>query len=193
MKLIQDLITKLKHVSLLSIIIFLLKVFLASIIIYLTTYVKVRSEINATRKDIELLTQKVESVKLEYLKKIEDYKNELNIKYELEKTLINSKVEAYQIATSLKIAILRRKNNMGSEKKLNQQLFDKIPELLIKLGSQVQLRNDFKDEIKEMEDGYNGIVSYIEQLRKSGAKTYSINLDKLETTIDKIQTKLLEK
>lgn len=160
-------------------------------ILYVITYIKKRSEINATKQDIELLTEKVESVKLDYLKKIEEYKNELTIKYELEKILVNSKVEAYQIATSLKIAILKRMNNMGNEMELNQQLFQKIPDLLIYLDSQVRLHNDFKVEMNELQNNYNDIVRYIEGLKVAGAKNYTINFDKINGTIDKIQTKLL--
>lgn len=192
MKFIQELKSEMKDVNLSKSIIFLLKVLLASLIIYFTTYINIRSEIDATRKDIELLTQKVESVKFEYLKRIEEYKSDLNIKGELEKTLILSKVEAYKTATSLKVAIIKRKNMMGSEKELNDQFFDKVPELLILLGSHVQLRNEFKDELKEIENNYNQIVLYIEQLRNSGAKTYSLNLDGIETALDKIQVKLLK-
>lgn len=178
--------------NVINLILLIFNILLMLFIIYIITYVKKRSEINATKKDIELLTEKVESVKLDYLKKIEEYKNELTIKYELEKILVNSKVEAYQIATSLKIAILKRVNNMGNEMELNEQLFQKIPDLLIYLDSQVRLHNDFKVEMSELQSNYHDIVRYIEQIKVAGAKNYSINFDKIIGTIDKIQTKLLE-
>ncbi|MDH7605496.1 MAG: hypothetical protein QHH13_11385 [Melioribacter sp.] len=131
-------------------------------------------------------------MKLDYLRRIEEYKKELNIKYELEKTLINSKVKAYQIATALKETIIRRKSNLGIEKDQMQEIFKNIPELLIHLNSQVHLKNMFQEEIKAMQESYNGIVSYIEQLRTSGTKTYVINLDTIDSNLEKIQEKLLQ-
>ena len=175
-----------------NLILLVFDILLILLILYVITYVKKRSEINATKKDIELLTEKVESVKLGYLKKIEEYKNELTIKYELERILINSKVEAYQKATSLKIALLKRMNHMGNEIELMQQLFQKIPDLLIYLDSQVRLHNDFKAEMSELQKNYNDIVCYLENLKVAGAKTYSINFEKINDIVDKIQIKLLE-
>jgi len=130
-------------------------------------------------------------VKYDYLKKIEEYKKELSGKYELEKTLISSKVEAYQLATSLKVTILKRKNNLGSEKELMEQFFNKIPELLVHLSSHFQIRTDLKEEITAMENSYNEIVSHIEQTRSSGASKYHIDLEKIEKVIDNIQEKIL--
>ena len=154
-------------------------------------FIKTRTRNFATKSDIETLTDKVESVKYDYLKKIEEYKKELSGKYELEKTLISSKVEAYQLATSLKVTILKRKNNLGSEKELMEQFFNKIPELLVHLGSHFQIRTDLKEEITAMENSYNEIVSYIEQTRSSGASKYHIDLEKIEKVIDNIQEKIL--
>ncbi len=154
-------------------------------------FIKTRTRNFATKSDIETLTDKVESVKYDYLKKIEEYKKELSGKYELEKTLISSKVEAYQLATSLKVTILKRKNNLGSEKELMEQFFNKIPELLVHLGSHFQIRTDLKEEITAMENSYNEIVSYIEQIRSSGASKYHIDIEKIEKVIDNIQKKIL--
>ena len=158
---------------------------------FVLEFLKTKGQNFATKSDIEILTNKVESVKYDYLRKIEEYKKELSGKYELEKTMISSKVEGYQRATSLKITILKRKNNLGSEKELMEQFFNKIPELLIHLNSHFQIRTDLKEEITAMEDSYNDIVSYIEQTRASGASKYHIDLEKIENVIDNIQKKIL--
>jgi hypothetical protein len=125
------------------------------------------------------------------MRKIEEYKNELSGRYELEKTLISSKVEAYQLATSLKIVILKRKSNLGSEKELMEQFFNKIPELLIHLLSHFQIRTDLQEEITARQNSYNEIVSYIEQIRASGASQYHIDLENIEKAMDSIQKKIL--
>ena len=169
----------------------LLSVILGMASTFFLEFIKTKGQNFATKSDIEILTNKVESVKYDYLKKIEEYKKELSAKYELEKTLISSKVEAYQLATSLKVTILKRKSNLGSEKELMEQFFNKIPELLIHLSSHVQIRTDFKDEITTMENSYNDIVFNIEQTRASGATKYHIDLEKIEKNIDNIQQKLL--
>lgn len=169
----------------------LISVFLALICAFIFEYIKTRTRNFATKSDIEALTDKVESVKYDYLKKIEEYKKELSGKYELEKTLISSKVEAYQLATSLKVTILKRKSNLGSEKELMEQFFNKIPELLIHLMSHFQIRTDMQEEITAMQNSYNEIVSYIEQIRASGAGQYHIDLENIEKVIDNIQKKIL--
>ena len=169
----------------------LLSVILGMASAFFLEFLKTKGQNFATKSDIEILTNKVESVKYDYLRKIEEYKKELSVKYELEKTLISSKVEAYQLATSLKVTILKRKSNLGSEKELMEQFFKKIPELLIHLSSHVQIRADFNEEITAMENSYNDIVSYIEQTRTSGGKKYHIDLENIEKVIDNIQKKLL--
>ena len=103
----------------------LISVILALASAFILEFIKTKTRNFATKSDIETLTDKVESVKYDYLKKIEEYKKELSGKYELEKTLISSKVEAYQLATSLKVTILKRKNNLGSEKELMEHFFNK--------------------------------------------------------------------
>jgi uncharacterized membrane-anchored protein YhcB (DUF1043 family) len=158
---------------------------------FILEFLKTKGQNLATKSDIEILTNKVESVKYDYLKKIEEYKKELNGKYELEKTLISSKVEAYQLATSLKVTILKRKSNLGSEKELMEQFFTKIPELLVHLQSHYQIRKDLNEEIISLGNNYNNIVSYIEQTRQSGASKYHIDLEKIEKVIDNIQNKIL--
>jgi hypothetical protein len=167
-------------------------ILLALFLIYITTFIKKRGEINATKKDIDILTEKVESVKFDYLKRIEEYKNDLNIKYELGKTLISSKAEAYQLTTSIKVMIIRNRNKPGTAQDLLEQLSIKIPELLTHLYSQVQLRTKFQEEIKAMEICYNEIVSYIMSCKSAGAKTFTISLVPIEENIDRIQTKLME-
>ena len=169
----------------------LISVILALASAFVFELIKTKAHNFATKSDIDTLTDKVESVKYDYLKKIEEYKKELSGKYELEKTLISSKVETYQLATSLKVTILKRKNNLGSEKELMEQFFSKIPELLIYLCSHFQIRTDLKDEITAMENSYNEIVSYIEKTRSSGASEYHIDLEKIEKVIDNIQEKIL--
>ena len=161
-------------------------------LILIKSYYSEKGKNLATKEDIKEITDKMESVKLDYLRRIEEYKKELNIKYELEKTLINSKVKAYQIATALKETIIRRKSNFGIEKDQMQEIFENIPELLIHLNSQVHLKNMFQEETKAMQESYNGIVFYIEQLRTSGTKTYVINLDTIDSNLEKIQEKLLQ-
>lgn len=169
----------------------LLSVILGMASTFFLEFIKRKGQNFATKSDIKILTNKVESVKYDYLKKIEEYKKVLSAKYELEKTLISSKVDAYQLATSLKVTILKRKSNLGSEKELMEQFFNKIPELLIHLSSHIQIRTDFKDEITTMEKSYNDIVFNIEQTRASGATKYHIDLEKIEKVIDNIQQKLL--
>jgi len=160
--------------------------------IFIKSYYSEKGKNHATKEDVKEITDKIESVKLDYLRKIEEYKKELNIKYEIGKTLIDNKVKAYQIATSLKETIIRRKSNLGSVKDQMQQIFENIPELLIHLNSQVQLKEMFLEESKAMEVNYNEIVFYIEQLRTAGEKKYVINLDIIDQILDKIQVKLLE-
>ena len=169
----------------------LISVILALASAFVFEFIKTKTHNFATKSDIKTLTDKVESVKYDYLKKIEEYKKELSGKYELEKTLISSRVETYQLATSLKVTILKRKNNLGSEKELMEQFFSKIPELLIHLSSHFQIRTDLKEEITAMENSYNEIVSYIEQTRSSGESKYHIDLEKIEKVIDNIQEKIL--
>ncbi|NOZ11642.1 MAG: hypothetical protein GXP09_11450 [Gammaproteobacteria bacterium] len=169
----------------------LISVILALVSAFVFEFIKTKTRNLATKSDIETLTDKVESVKYDYLKKIEEYKKELSGKYELEKTLISSKVETYQLVTSLKVTILKRKNNLGSEKELMEQFFSKIPELLIHLNSHFQIRIDLSEEIAVLENSYNEIVSSIEQARSSGASEYHIDLEKIEKVIDNIQEKIL--
>ena len=169
----------------------LISVILGMASTFFLNFLKTKGQNLATKADIELLTDKVESVKYDYLKKIEEYKTELSGKYELEKTLIGSKVDAYQLASSLKVTILKRRNNYGSEKELMEQFFNKIPELLISLSSHFQIRTDLKEEITALENSYNDIVLHIEQARSSGANQYHINLENLEKVIDSIQKKIL--
>jgi hypothetical protein len=161
------------------------------LLVVLYNYIKKRSEINATKKDIDILTGKVESVKFEYLKRIEEYKNDLNLKYELEKTLVNSKVQAYKQATHIKQIILRRKSNMGSEKELMEKFFNEIPELLIHLESHYQLKQEFNDEILRIANYHNNVVNYLKLLKESGETKYNIDLQELEELIEKIQFKIL--
>lgn len=161
-------------------------------LILIKSYYSEKGKNLATKEDIKEITDKMESVKLDYLRRIEEYKKELNIKYELEKTLINSKVKAYQIATTLKETIIRRKSNFGIEKDQMQEIFENVPELLIHLNSQVHLKNMFQEETKAMQESYNGIVLYIEQIRTSGKKSYVINLDTIDSNLEKIQEKLLQ-
>jgi hypothetical protein len=169
----------------------IISVILALVAAFVFEFIKTKTHNLATKSDIATLTDKVESVKYDYLKKIEEYKKELSGKYELEKALIYSKVEIYQRATSLKVTILKRKNNLGSEKELMEQFFNKIPELLIHLGSHFQIRTDLSEEIAALEKSYNEIVLSIEQARSSGSTKYHIDLERIEKVIDNIQVKIL--
>lgn len=159
-------------------------------------YLKKKGEDYATKQGIEDLTEKVESVKLEYLKKIEEYKNNLNIKYDLEKILIESRVRAYKNATELRVILSKRKSIRGYnqllERELMKKIFDKIPELLFHLHSHYHLREVFVDEIKLMEKEYNNIINYIDELKEAGKNRYSINFGEIESCIDNIQKKLIE-
>lgn len=154
-------------------------------------FLKTKGQNLATKTDIEVLTSKVESVKLDYLKKIEKYKNELSGKYELEKTLLGSKVKAYRLATSLKTVILKWKSKLESEKELMNQFLQKIPELLIHLMSHYQIRTELQDEINALQNNYNEIVLYLEQAQASGDSQYHIELVNIEKVIDNIQKKIL--
>lgn len=159
---------------------------------YFIEFFKTKGKNLATKSDIDLLTSKVESVKYDYLKKIEEYKNELSGKYELEKVLLSSKIQSYQLATSLKVVILQRKSNLGDEQYLMEQFFQQIPALLIHLCSHFKIRKDLGEEIESMEMAYNQIVSYIEEQSKlSGEQKYNIDLARFEKIIDSIQEKLL--
>ena len=169
-----------------------INILIGLILMYLINYVKKRSEINATKADIEILTDKVESVKFEYLRKIEDYKKDLNLKYQLSSTLVESRISSYQLASLIKVIILKRKSKIGNEKELMEDFFTKIPELIITLESQVQLRTILRNEIDQFASYYNEVIDHIEGVKKKGETMYNIDLALIENTIDRIQLKLLE-
>ncbi|MBI9070923.1 MAG: hypothetical protein JEY94_04960 [Melioribacteraceae bacterium] len=144
-------------------------------------FVNKKAQNLATKSDIESLTAKVESVKYEYIKKSK-----------LEETLLNSRIKIYEKCTLLKEIILKRKNNLGNEKELMEMLFNQLRELQIQLDINVQLKEEFKNEISAINTSYNKIIYYIKQLQLSGAKRYNIDLDEIGTNIDNIQIKILQ-
>lgn len=157
-------------------------------------YMRVKGQNLATKSDIDSLTSKVEAIKFNYLKKIENYKSVLNAKQEVEKTFINSKIEIYNLTTTIISMIITRVNNRGDERKLMEEiLWNKIPELLIRINSHARLKKDLQKESLELQLNYNRIVDYINRLLKEqNDGKYGIEFKEILQILEKIQNKLLD-
>jgi len=148
---------------------------------FLIEYFKEKGKNLATKSDLQDLTNKVESIRYDYIKK-----------YKLEETLLNNRIQIYKLSTSLKEIILRRKNNLGNEKDLMESIFNQLRELLVQLDIQPHLKLELKKEISSLNNEYNNIITYIKQLQTSGAKSYNIDFGEIEKNINDIQIKLLQ-
>jgi len=135
----------------------------------------------ATKEDISEITKKIESIK---------YNN--SVKFEMEKIIIDRKIEVSTLVTSLKEVLFKRNNHMGNEKEQMDYIFKKIPEILILLNSNVKLKEELETDILSLQNNYNEIVNYINQLRVTNSLTYTIKFDNILANLDSIQKKLLD-
>lgn len=176
---------------------YFLKYILLSIIIstfgfYFFGFLKTKALNLATKSDLHILTNKVESIKYNYLKKIEDYKKVSNQKRELEKTIINKKTEIYNFISKLTVQILKRIDEPGNERKLLKDIFwEKIPDLLIQLNSHVRIKTEYQKEIETLNIEYNIIADFINEVRKDPNSEHKMDVTKILLTLDKIQKKLI--
>ncbi|MBQ4803159.1 hypothetical protein J8L88_09890 [Aquimarina sp. MMG015] len=159
---------------------------------YFQSFLKAKGKNLATKQDIADITRKVESVKLEYLRQIEDYKKDLEIRYSLEPTILKTKISVYETTTTLLKVIFARKNNIGNESQLNQQIFNDILKLIIIINSNFKLREFLKDEIKMLQEEHNKIMEYIDHLKQAKQETYEIKLDLIIEGLEDLQQKIVQ-
>lgn len=160
--------------------------------IFIKSYLTEKGKNLATKEDIKEITDKVESVKLDYLKLFEDYKRQLNYKNELEKTLINPKfTEIYKLVTSTKEIIFKRQNNLAGEEVMNE-LFDNIREIITTIPTQVQLKERLNEELVALADWNNDFVSYIEDLKRKGETQYEMKCESIMQIMDDMQSKIMK-
>jgi len=174
----------------LTIILIVSQAILAAVSGFMISYTKKRGENMATKHDIKSITDKIEEIKLEYSKKLEEYKSELTRKYEIEKIMIEIKSDTFKNLQTLKSSIIKRKNNIGSEKELMDTIFSLIIEISIKVGSVSLFSQSVKDLVNKLTDEHNKIVKYLLDLRASGEKKYTINFDPIDKIVDDLQREI---
>ncbi len=157
------------------------------------SYMKEKGKNLATKEDIQEITDKMESVKIEYLRQMEDYKKEINLKYEIESFLIDSKKEAYMKAQDIKLEILKRKHIVlknGEDNMVN--ILNKVPELMFFIESHTRLKESTINLVKRLKEEHIKFLVEIDRLTKIGATKYTFNIDELEKIIEGIQKKITE-
>jgi len=159
--------------------------------IFIKSYSAEKGKNIATKEDIKDITDKIESVKLDYLKLFEDYKKYLNFKNELEKTLINPKFkEIYKLVTSTKEIIFRRQNNLAGEDVM-EQLFNNIREILTAIPAQIQLKDKLNEELIALMNWNNEFVLYVDELKRRGETRYEMKCESIMKIMDDMQSKIM--
>ncbi|MDD2982798.1 MAG: hypothetical protein PHQ74_05370 [Crocinitomicaceae bacterium] len=160
--------------------------------IFIKSYYTEKGKNLATKEDIKDITDKIESVKLDYLKLFEDYKKDLNLKNELEKTLINPKfTDVYRLVTSTKEIIFKRQNKLAGEE-IMEQLFNNIREIITIIPAQVQLKDKLNEEVNALADWNNEFVLYVDELKRNGKTQYEMNCESIMKIMDDMQTKIMK-
>lgn len=156
------------------------------------SYAKKRGENMATKHDIKSITDKIEEIKLEYSMKLEEYKSELTRKYEIEKIMIDNKSDIFKKLQRLKTSIIKRKNNIGSEKELMEAIFSLIIEISIQVGSISLFDKSVKDLVINLTEENNKIVKYVDDLKATGQTKYTMNFDPIDNIIDRLQLEIVK-
>jgi len=149
---------------------------------FVLEYVKTRSQNLATKSDITELTKKVEEVKSEYIKQIEIFKGNQQLKNEKKKELYN-KVE------ELRTLIIVGKNDNAFNR---WDKFSSLMKNIMVLISTNTIFNDLYPERDKIEIDHNNMVKQIEELKNIKVGHLSINFDATTTALESIQTKLME-
>ena len=161
-------------------------------ILFFNGYFKRKGENLATKQDIQQITDKVESVKIEYLRQIEEYKKDLEIKYSFEPTILKAKISLYELSVHLLQMIIKRKNNLADEATLNQQIFSGILQMLITINSHLKLKGLLKDESTILQEERNNIMTYINKQKEEGKETYEFKIDMIIKALNDIQEKIVQ-
>jgi hypothetical protein len=160
--------------------------------IFLKSYYSEKGKNLATKEDIKEITDKIESVKLSYVKILEDYKHDLSLKNDLEKRLINSVLtDIYKLVTSSKEQIFKRQNKLLGEESDNQ-LFGNINQIITMISIQIQLKEKLKDELVSLLKWNNEFYLYVEKLKRTGETRYILNFDTIMNILDDIQIKIFK-
>ena len=162
---------------------------------YFFTYFRKKGENSATKEDIQEITKKVESVREDYNKNIEEYKKDLEHRYESFSVISQTKVDLYKKLATLRKTIDKRINNIGNEKEQLDYIFKEIPILLIELNSYGFIRNNagLRSAIENCANEHKLLINKIQKIKNNPHPSgrYIINYGDLLSSIDGLQENLI--
>ena len=163
-------------------------------ILFTRGFVSKKAENLATKQDISSITQKVEEVKIAYIMKIEQFKNELNSSFEMEKTLIEARVELYKLAVELRKLIREGENNLIKNGDVFNLISDKLINFLLLASSHKYLHDVLQAEIAVLTQEYNTQAEKrVSASLNEPGKKLEINYTSIVEALERIQLKLLNK
>jgi mannitol-specific phosphotransferase system IIBC component len=154
----------------------LLSVILALVSVFLFEYLKNKAKNTATKEDIEILTKKVEEIKSEYIKQVEDFKGNQLLKNQKKKDL-------YDKVEELSALIIRAKNESAFNNW--KQLSKKMQDVMISISTNA-IFNELFHERDLIEADHNIMVRNISEGHPIA------NFDNTVKALESIQNKMMQ-
>lgn len=146
------------------------------VVIWMYTYLKGRASNLATKEDIGDITRRIEDAKLEYSKQIEAYKHEMIRKYEIDKVLIDIKIDIFRSLISLKKKLILSRNELGkSNPNLMIEIYEGMQGIMIQLASIANLDQEIVSLNHQLNDEYNKLTGFLLDVQRSGGSTFTYN------------------
>jgi hypothetical protein len=148
---------------------------------YLISYLTTKGKNKAMKSDIEILTNKIEEVKIRFVKEIEIFKGNQEL-------ISSKKKELYSKIEKLKLLMIEAKNDTSFNR--FEIFLNETREILKLIGSNAIFK-DFRKESQLIEDDYNSWIKKINDTRSKNESKFSFNFDVTFNTLDILQEKLM--
>lgn len=156
---------------------------------FIKKYFEKKGENLATKEDIAEITKLTEQSKVEFIKQIEDYKKELNLRYEFIESTKEYKIKLFQKTVNVRQNLIKWVNTRMTPT-LIADTINLMEDIILDLYSNAILYKQYSSNHKNIEKEFNLLISAIQQGQISGNFNYSPS--KLQNEFEKLQNELLK-
>ena len=158
---------------------------------FLKKYFEKKGENLATKQDIATITKLTETSRLEFLKKIEDYKQELILKYEFIDLIKDYKISLFKSTVTVlqNLTLWSNNRNQTTHPNLIQETLDLLESILLELNCNAILLQQYSTNHKKIESEFNNLLTSINQGQKQGS--FHFNISNLVLEFKELQSALL--
>jgi|GEM_PF-2907460 len=159
------------------------------VLILFKNYAKKKGENLATKEDIGKITEITERTKLEFLQKLEQYKKELDLKYELIQITKDSKKDLFIETVNLRKNLVKIIQKRATQEEF-KQFATTLINMLYDIHSNEILFNEFSEAHKSLSTEFNKISNAITNAKNGN--DLGFDFSNLQVTLKSLQKKIIE-